>query len=136
MPNTPTWSNNFAPITNADKGANHQKVKAPSESAHSAGFYTPVPVASALAGAVITTSYSETVTAQGGTSPYTFSLASGSLPTGISLASGGTISGVGTTPGTYSFTILVTDANSYTGTQAFSIIASLPQIEGNGGFVA
>ena len=41
-------------------------------------------------------SYSQTITASGGTSPYTFSKTSGSLPPGLSLSSGGVLSGTPT----------------------------------------
>ena len=58
-------------------------------------------------------------TASGGTSPYTFSLASGSLPAGLSLNSGsGVISGTPTTAGTSMFVVRVTDAASMTATTA------------------
>src|ERR1039458_1221903 len=54
----------------------------------------PVPVAQQLKGGTIGIAYSETISAQGGTSPYTFALTSGSLPTGTSLnTSTGVISG-------------------------------------------
>src|SRR5204862_7221236 len=61
------------------------------------------------------------VTASGGTTPYTWSLASGTLPTGLTLSSSGAISGTPTVTGTSNFTVKVTDANSNTATQGLSI---------------
>jgi hypothetical protein len=57
--------------------------------------------------------YTRTLTATGGTAPYTWSLASGSLPTGLSLnASTGVISGRASTLGTWSFVMSVRDSQS------------------------
>ena len=69
--------------------------------------------------------YQGTLTAQGGTPPYTWSLASGSaLPSGLALSSSGVITGslastVGT--GNYSFTVTVTDSNSSTSTATLTL---------------
>ena len=58
-------------------------------------------------------SYSQTNAASGGTTPYTFSLASGALPAGTTLStSTGTVSGTPTTAGAFSYTIKVTDSGS------------------------
>jgi len=55
--------------------------------------------------------YSATLAAAGGKPPYTFTVASGSLPGGLTLSSDGSISGSITgQPGTYSFTVQVTDS--------------------------
>ena len=60
--------------------------------------------------------------ATGGTIPYVWSIASGVLPPGLTLASlTGTIAGTPTKPGSYSFTISVSDAATRTATQALSI---------------
>ncbi len=68
------------------------------------------------------TAYSQTVSASGGISPYTYAVTSGSLPTGISLnSSTGVISGTPSGTGTSSFTVTATDAHSYTGSQAYSV---------------
>lgn len=66
--------------------------------------------------------YSSTVTASGGWSPRVFSLFSGSLPTGLSLTSGGTLSGTPTTPGTYNFTIRVTDDEGSIFNKAMTVV--------------
>lgn len=82
----------------------------------------PVPVASALKGGIVGEAYSETISAQGGTSPYSFAVTGGALPAGTSLnSSTGVISGTPTTSGTASFTITVTDASGYIGSTAFTI---------------
>ena len=54
--------------------------------------------------------YSQTLTAAGGTSPYTFTLTAGSLPTGLTLSSGGVLSGTPTASGTFPFTVTAADA--------------------------
>ncbi len=75
-----------------------------------------------LTGGTYAVSYSQTVTASGGISPYTYNVTSGSLPSGLSLnASTGAITGTPTATGTVSFTITATDAHSYTGSQAYSL---------------
>ncbi|MBI4465694.1 MAG: putative Ig domain-containing protein, partial [Acidobacteria bacterium] len=75
---------------------------------------------SALPSGTQNTAYSATMTATDGTTPYTWSIASGSLPAGLTLGSP-TISGTPTGTGTSSFTVRVTDANSQTTTKALSI---------------
>lgn len=66
---------------------------------------------STLPGGTVGVSYSQTLTASGGTSPYTWSVLSGTLPAGTSLnTSTGVISGTPNTATTYSFTIKVQDS--------------------------
>lgn len=68
---------------------------------------------SSLPSGTIGSTYTNLLQATGGTSPYTWSIASGSLPTGLSLASAtGIISGAPTTAGTFSFTATAADAGS------------------------
>lgn len=57
--------------------------------------------------------FSQTLTASGGTAPYTFSVVAGALPTGVVLSTAGglgLIAGTPTTNGSYAFTIRATDA--------------------------
>ncbi len=78
---------------------------------------------SSVPGAKAQTAYSATLTATGGTAPYTWSMTSGTLPTGLTLAAIGTISGMPTQVGNSSFTVQVTDSSSpaKTATQPLSI---------------
>ena len=63
---------------------------------------------SSLVTGVQGTTYSQTLTATGGTGSNTWSLATGSLPTGLTLSATGVISGTPTATGT-TFTVRVTD---------------------------
>lgn len=94
----------------------------------------PVPWAENLAGGTIGTAYSESLSTSGGTAPYTYSLQSGSIPAGCTLSSSGVISGTPTTAATYTFTVLVTDANGITGTQTFQIIVMAAASSGGGSY--
>jgi len=67
--------------------------------------------------------YSQTLSAAGGTTPYTWSLTSGTLPAGLTLnASTGVISGTPTAAGTANFTVQVTDASNGTDNKGLSIL--------------
>jgi hypothetical protein len=65
--------------------------------------------------------YSQTLSATGGTGPYTFAVTSGTLPGGLTLASGGVLSGTPSASGSFSFTIGATDSSSNTGSQPYTI---------------
>lgn len=66
--------------------------------------------------------YAQTLTASGGTAPYTYAVTAGALPAGISLASNGTLTGSPSSGGAFSFTVTATDSS--TGTGPFSIAAA------------
>jgi hypothetical protein len=66
-------------------------------------------------------SYTQTITAAGGTSPYTFAVSAGTLPLGLNLSSGGSLSGTPTAAGTSNFTIQATDATSATGSRGYAL---------------
>ena len=66
--------------------------------------------------------YSATISATGGTAPYTFAVTSGTLPDGLTLDSNnGEISGTPTTSGTSDFTVTATDADGCTGSRVYTI---------------
>jgi hypothetical protein len=82
-----------------------------------------------LPGGIQNVAYSATLAANGGTTPYTWSIASG-LPPGLTLnSSTGAITGTPTAVGTYNFTTQVTDAGNpvQNATKALSIVISAPQ---------
>ncbi|HEY3825849.1 MAG TPA: putative Ig domain-containing protein, partial [Bryobacteraceae bacterium] len=68
-----------------------------------------------------------TLTAPGGTQPYTWSISAGALPTGMILdPSAGTISGAPTTPGVATFTAQIMDSTgaAKTATQSFTLVVA------------
>ncbi len=86
---------------------------------------TLVPLVSttSLANGAVGSAYSQTLTATGGTTPYTWAVATGTLPAGLNLSAAGVISGTPTAAGSSSFTVRVTDSASpaVTATQALSL---------------
>ncbi|MGC2111724.1 MAG: Ig domain-containing protein, partial [Candidatus Korobacteraceae bacterium] len=69
----------------------------------------------------VNTPYQTFLTANGGTPPYTWSIASGSLPPGLTISNTSEISGTPTTFGKSSFTAKVTDTSGATDTAPVSI---------------
>ena len=69
-------------------------------------------ITTSLSSGVVAVPYSATVTAGGGTTPYTFT-ATG-LPAGLSISTGGAITGTPTTAGTVTAAITVTDSTTGT----------------------
>ena len=70
------------------------------------------------------TSYTQTFSATGGTSPYTWNLNSGTLPTGMSLSSSGILTGTPTQATTSTIVVKVTDSTTgggYTQTQTYTL---------------
>lgn len=72
--------------------------------------------------------YSQTLSATGGTAPYTYSVTSGDLPAGLSLTAEGVLRGTPTGTGTFNFTVTARDSSTgggpYTGVQAYSVSIS------------
>ena len=65
-----------------------------------------------LPSATAGSAYSATLSASGGTPPYSWRVVAGSLPPGLSLSTGGTISGTPSSQGSSSFTVQVTDSTT------------------------
>ncbi|MFY9226455.1 MAG: FG-GAP-like repeat-containing protein [Blastocatellia bacterium] len=76
----------------------------------------------------VNTTYNQTLTASGGTAPYTFSVISGSLPTGLSLSPSGVLSGTPTVTNIFNFTVQVSDANNCLATRNYVISISCAAI--------
>jgi subtilisin family serine protease len=77
-----------------------------------------------LPGGTVGQSYSQTLSATGGKTPYTWSVSSGNLPPGLTLGgSSAVISGTPTSAGSYSFTVQVADGRQ-TDTQVLSIVVA------------
>ncbi|RYU72992.1 Ig domain-containing protein, partial [Hymenobacter persicinus] len=72
--------------------------------------------------------YSVTLTASGGSAPYTYAVTSGALPTGLALSASGTISGTPTTNGPFNFTVTATDNSAapgpYSGSRSYTLAIS------------
>ncbi len=74
-----------------------------------------------LPNGALNTSYNQSLTASGGTTPHTFSLSAGELPPGLTLAATGVLSGTPTTPGNFTFAVRATDTNGCLGTRVFTL---------------
>lgn len=73
-----------------------------------------------LSGGTVGTAYAQSLTASGGTAPYSFSLNTGELPPGVQI-NGSALTGTPTKNGAYSVTLKVTDANGCTATKPYII---------------
>ncbi|WP_260736837.1 Ig domain-containing protein [Tunturiibacter lichenicola] len=72
------------------------------------------------------TAYTKTLTATGGTTPYTWSISSGKLPAGLTLAAAtGIISGKPTSGGSFPITTTVKDSSSPTLTKSAAVVLSV-----------
>ncbi len=85
---------------------------------------SPVQVTSTLLPAGTTgTSYSQTLSATGGTGAYTWAVTQGALPPGLNVDPvTGALSGLPTTSGQTSFTVTATDSASHTASQALQLL--------------
>ncbi len=80
-----------------------------------------------LSGGILSNAYSQTVTASGGSAPYTYALSSGTLPSGVTLnATSGVLSGTPNVSGTFNFTLGATDANGCVGTKTYAVVMTCP----------
>ncbi|ALN86342.1 outer membrane autotransporter barrel domain protein [Lysobacter capsici] len=80
-----------------------------------------------IPGATVGVAYSQTFTGGGGTAPYTFAISAGALPAGLSLnTTSGALTGTPTAAGTFNFTVRATDANSFAGTRAYTLVVAPP----------
>jgi hypothetical protein len=75
-----------------------------------------------LPSGTVAVAYSQTITASGGTAPYSFAVTAGTLPAGLTLTPTGVLAGTPTTAGSFTFTVRGTDANGCFGSIAYTIV--------------
>jgi large repetitive protein len=109
-PNTTGTSNFTVQVVDSANPTHNTVTKALSITINAALSITTA----SLPGGNVGGAYSQTLSAAGGTTPYTWSLSAGSLPPGLTLSSGGNITGSPTTTGTSNFTVQATDSASPT----------------------
>lgn len=88
---------------------------------------SPASLPAATAG----TTYSQALSAAGGTAPYTFAVTTGALPAGLGLSSAGVLSGTPTASGSFGFTVTATDsrnASPATGNRAYTLVVAVPAL--------
>jgi hypothetical protein len=82
-----------------------------------------------LTAATVGVNYSQTLTASGGTAPYTFAVSTGStLPAGLKLSTAGVLSGKPTAAGTFTFSVTAKDSSTgtgpFTGSQNYTLMVN------------
>ncbi len=75
-------------------------------------------------------SYSQTLSASGGTAPYGFAITTGTLPVGMLLSSAGVLSGTPSGSGSFNFTVSATDsgASPISGSRAYTLTVAAPTV--------
>lgn len=68
--------------------------------------------------------FSQTLTATGGTAPYSFAATAGAVPAGLALSAGGALTGTPTSAGAYTVTVTVTDSGIVATGSSVATIAS------------
>ena len=90
------------------------------------------PAAGALPSAMQNQAYSQTLTASGGTAPYSYAITAGALPAGLTLnPASGALAGTPTAAGNNSFTVTATDLHGATGSAGYTLAVSVqPPVAG------
>jgi hypothetical protein len=87
------------------------------------GIATPVQLPEGF----LSLAYSQTLSAYGGTPPYTWTVVSGALPSGLTLSAAGVLSGTPTAAGTAVFNVQVVDAASAAAIAAMTLTVQMPR---------
>lgn len=77
-----------------------------------------------LPGGALSSSYSQSLAATGGTGPYAWSVSAGALPGGFTLSNAGLLSGTPTSAGTFNFTIQAQDSLLVNGMRSYTLIVA------------
>ncbi len=117
-------------------GATNATINVPTSFVTITNDDVPVTVSpGSLPGGTVGASYSQTITATGGVSPYSFVVTAGALPAGVTLTTGGVLSGTPTASGAFNFTVTATDASGapgpYSGSQAYTLTTISPPVVAN-----
>jgi hypothetical protein len=89
---------------------------------------TPAVNPGSLGSATYAGSYNATVTASGGSAPYTYAVSNGTLPSGLVLTADGHIAGTPMQFGVFSFTIRATDIYGGQGGTSYTLVVTPPAI--------
>ena len=83
-----------------------------------------------LPNATLGVAYSQTITATGGTAPYTFTVLSGVPPVGVTVTPVGALTGISNVAGASTFTVRATDASGCTATLSYTLttLAAVPTL--------
>lgn len=119
---TPTATGTFQATLTATDETTHQ-----GSLQLSITIYPPLSLstASPLPPATAGQPYSQTISVSGGQSPYTFAI-SGAAPAGLAINSTGALTGTPATPGSYTFTIQVTDNLKSVVSQSYQLTVTVP----------
>lgn len=73
--------------------------------------------------------YTQSVSASGGTGPYTYARTAGALPAGLSMSSAGSITGTPTESGSFTFTVTASDSSATQGvkSQVYTLVVDAAQ---------
>jgi hypothetical protein len=74
------------------------------------------------------TNFSQSITASGSSTTFTYAVSSGTLPEGLALSTAGVLSGTPTSTTAATFTVTATGANSCTGSNAYTVTPVCPTI--------
>ncbi len=116
---TPTAAGNFS-LTVRATDANSYTGSRPYSFSVAPPVMALSPTTSSLPGGTVAAAYSQTLSASGGISPYTYAVVAGSLPTGLALnTTTGVISGTPTAGGTFNPTFRATGSSTGAGAPHF-----------------
>lgn len=127
-PTTP-GSYNFS-VTATDGGATGTGAPFSITQAYTIEVPSPVITLSpaALANGTAAAPYTQTLSASGGVAPLTFTLGGGTLPAGISLSAGGVLTGTPTEAGSFTFSVIASDANGQSGSRSYTLVIDGPAL--------
>ena len=91
-----------------------------------------IELSSGLEWTYVGVAYADSITASGGTAPYSYAVSDGALPAGLTLdAATGAITGTATAGGIFGFTVTATDSSTggpYSGSLAYELVVYSPDI--------